>query len=101
MTDLMMCTATRLKMIMLLLQACVCLKPYYLRIIRLKTQDMEILFLNMILLEHFLYDRSQGHQMSAFIQSDIPEEEEVSEPVIIAKKYIFIKTKTSISYIFF
>lgn len=38
----------------------------------------------MILLEHFLYDRSQGHQMSAFIQSDIPEEEEVSEPVIVA-----------------
>ena len=32
--------------------------------------------------EHFLYDRSQEHQMSAYIQSDIPEEDELNSEVI-------------------
>ena len=40
-------------------------------------------------LEHFLYDRAQGnHQMSAYLQSDIPEEEEISELVFTIKKFI-------------
>lgn len=28
-------------------------------------------------MQHFLYDRSQEHQMSAYMQSDIPEEDEL------------------------
>lgn len=31
--------------------------------------------------EHFLYDRNQEHQMSAYIQSDIPEEDEPLDEV--------------------
>ncbi len=38
--------------------------------------------------EHFLYDRNQEHQMSAYIQSDIPEEEEELAPEV----FIFFVT---------
>lgn len=34
--------------------------------------------------EHFIYDRDQGHQMSAYLQeSDIQEEDENMEQVIV------------------
>ena len=42
--------------------------------------EIEIEFFH-FLVEHFLYDRSQGHHMSAYIQGDIQEEDENMEEV--------------------
>lgn len=45
-------------------------------------------FLLVYLSEHFLYDRNQSHQMSAYVSgqvpSDIPEEDEVTDEVIFS-----------------
>lgn len=70
-----MSMVTRLKMSMLHHQACVSLQFKNIKFTLLVSAFM-------LTTEHFLYDRSQEHHMSAYLQSDIPEEDEIEEVLL-------------------